>query len=210
MLPLFAVAAMDVSRQRWDAAPPPASHRPQLSDPGAPANRIAGMRVVLRTSTDLAASPRQCGSLWPERLFDPWRRRTGTGWLRRSHKFRGRLRQRLQALWPRHAAHRSVPPLTFKPLQTLELLIVLVLVGLLALAALTLADYAANSGEYRFGTEVAGWAYRSPDHYLAVSVAQFALPAIGLVAGLFTRQARIRCAVRGIMLALAIAVLVLP
>ena len=99
--------------------------------------------------------------------------------------------------------------MTFKPLQTLELLIVLVLVGLLALAALTLADYAANSGEYRFGTEVAGWAYQSPDHYLAVSVAQLALPAIGLAAGLFTRQDDIRRAVRGIMLALAIAVLVL-
>ena len=99
--------------------------------------------------------------------------------------------------------------MTFKPLQILEFLIVLALVGLLMLAALTLADYAANGGEYRFGTEVAGWAYRSPAHYIAVSVAQLALPAIGLAAGLLTRQEGIRRSVRGGMLALAIAVLVL-
>ena len=91
----------------------------------------------------------------------------------------------------------------------LELLTALALLGLLVLAALTLAHYAANSGEYRFGTEVAGWAYRSPDHYLAVSVAQLALPVIGLAAGLLTRQEGLRRSVRGGMVALAFAVLVL-
>ena len=99
--------------------------------------------------------------------------------------------------------------MTFKPRQILEFLIALALVGLLTLAALTLADYAANSGEYRFGTEVAGWAYQSPDHYLAVSVAQLALPAIGLAAGLLTRQEGLRRSVRGGMVAPALAVLVL-
>ena len=99
--------------------------------------------------------------------------------------------------------------MTVRPLRIVEILTVLALVGFLLFAALTLADFVADSSAYRFGTEVSGWAYRSPGHYLGVSAAQLALPIIGLAAGLLTRRTAFRRSIRGGILALSLAVLVL-
>ena len=99
--------------------------------------------------------------------------------------------------------------MTLKTLRIVEILIALALAGLLLFAALTLADFVADSSEYRFGTEVSGWAYQSSGHYLGVSVAQLVLPIVGLAAGLLTRRAAIRRSIRGGMLALSLATLFL-
>jgi hypothetical protein len=57
----------------------------------------------------------------------------------------------------------------------------LVAVGLMASGFLV--DYSLTSTEYRFGSEVAGWRYNSPHHYVASATFELMLAITGLLAG---------------------------
>ena len=77
-------------------------------------------------------------------------------------------------------------------LRVFDTLLVLALSGLLLVAVLLMGEYTMNAADYRFGSEVAGWAHRSANHYVATTAAQALLAALGLAAGFLVRSSGIR------------------
>ena len=79
-----------------------------------------------------------------------------------------------------------------KLLRVFDTLLVLALGGLLLVAVLLMGEYTMNAADHRFGSEVAGWAHQSANHYVATTAAQALLAALGLAAGFLVRSSGIR------------------
>lgn len=54
---------------------------------------------------------------------------------------------------------------------------------LAALAGASLVHYLMYPGEYRFGSEVAGWRYASSAHFTGTALVELGLAAVGLILG---------------------------
>lgn len=59
--------------------------------------------------------------------------------------------------------------------------------------------YIVKPDEYRFGTEVSGWVYISPLHYLGSLMALLAISVSGVLIGGFLRQRRLAVSLRGLL-----------
>lgn len=65
--------------------------------------------------------------------------------------------------------------------RVINLISVLLLCFFALLNLLSVIQYGLNSSDYRFPLEMGGFAYRSPTHYVAVTLATFSLCVTGLL-----------------------------
>jgi hypothetical protein len=74
-----------------------------------------------------------------------------------------------------------------KPIAILNVLVILIITLYLAVSVSDLIAYGLDPGEYHFGTEVAGFRYASPAHFVGSIIATLVIGAAALAAPIFCK-----------------------